>query len=355
LYQAINIAGYIYNHCIGLHRRYYRLYGKSLKLYQLQKHITKLKKRPQYVFWNELGSQAIQDIAERIDRGYKLFFRNLKHGIKSAPPSYKKVKKYRSVTLKQCGYKLLDGNRLTIMGQRYKYYKSRDIGGTIKTLTIKRDALGDLYLYLVCDIKENLILPRTGNSVGLDFGLKTFLVASDGMEKESPLFYKQGFNEIRWRNRALSRKKQGSHNRKQAQLNLARAPKKIANQRKDHHFKLAQELAGNYVAICVEDLNIKAMQRLWGRKINDLGHGQFLSILAHQCAKTGSRLISIDRFYRQVKLALIAAIFSMLCLSKSVDGLVPIVGQSIIETRMLRIIFIGLGRQPLEERLQDLL
>ena len=71
LHRSINLAGNIYNHLIALHKRYYRLYGKHLSANKLKKHITKLKRTKKYSYWNNLGSQAIQDIAERIDRGYK--------------------------------------------------------------------------------------------------------------------------------------------------------------------------------------------------------------------------------------------------------------------------------------------
>ena len=88
LERTINLSGIIYNHSIALHKRYYRLYGKSLgkslNVYALMKHLTKLNKLPKYSEWNSLGSQAIQDIAQRIDKGYKLFFRNREHGMKSS-------------------------------------------------------------------------------------------------------------------------------------------------------------------------------------------------------------------------------------------------------------------------------
>ncbi|MDR1915978.1 MAG: transposase, partial [Synergistaceae bacterium] len=73
LNRKINLAGAIYNHLIALHRRYYRRFGHSLGVYRLKNHITKLKRTKRFGFWNNLGSQAIQDIAERIDRAYKLF------------------------------------------------------------------------------------------------------------------------------------------------------------------------------------------------------------------------------------------------------------------------------------------
>jgi putative transposase len=301
LHRLIDIAGQIYNHLIALHKRYYRLYGKHLNVNKLMKHITKLKKQKRFAFWNQLGSQAIQDIAQRIERNYKLFFKNQKHGIKTSPPSFKKIKKYKSFTLKQAGYWLLDGNRIVIMGNLYKYFKSRDVEGKIKTLTVKRDSLGDIYIYLTCETEEVDVQLRSGKSVGLDFGLKKFLTASDGKFIESPMFFKQDMKEIRKLNSILSHKKKGSNNYKRALLDLARAYKKIANRRRDYHFKLAKKLAEEYALICIENLNIKAMQRLWGKKVSDLGHSQFVNILKYQCAKAGTAVVEIPRFFPSSK------------------------------------------------------
>lgn len=301
LKRSINIAAMIYNHCIALHKRYYRLFGKSLNANALMKHLTKLKKLPNYDYWNLLGSQAIQDIVQRIDKAYKLFFRNLAHGIKSAPPSFKKVKKYKSFTLKQAGYKILNGNKILIGKQVYQYFKSREIEGNVKTVTIKRDALGDIYIYIVCEIDENEVLPRTGNSVGFDFGLKTFLKGSDGNDIECPEYFKKVLAAIKKASKKLSKKKKGSNNRKKAKLNLARVHKKVANQRLDFDFKLAKFLAEKYAIICIEDLNIKAMQRLWGKKISDLAFSEFVRILFYQCSKTGTTVVEIPRFYPSSK------------------------------------------------------
>lgn len=152
LHRQINAAGLVYNHCIALHKRYYKIFGKSLNMYQLQKHLTKLKGISRFAYIKEIGSQAVQDVTQRIDRAYKLFFRNLKSKIRTAPPSFKKIKKYKSFTLKQAGWKLdEDGNSIKIGKQRYRYAKSREIDGKIKTLTVKWDALGDIYLYFVCE------------------------------------------------------------------------------------------------------------------------------------------------------------------------------------------------------------
>ena len=143
----------------------------------------------------------------------------------------------------------------------------------------------------------------TGKSAGFDFGLKTFLTPSDDTKEiDAPLFFKQGVKEIKKASKALSSKKKGSNNRKKARLNLARVHKRIANQRRDYHFKTANQLAEKYDYLFFEDLHIKAMQMMWGRKISDLGFHNFLRIQEHCCKKSGSEIGYIDRFFPSSKL-----------------------------------------------------
>jgi len=296
LHQNIELACEIYNHCIALHKRYYRMSGKYPHVYKIQKHITKLKRLRKYQHWKHLNSQAIQDITERIDRAYKLFFRNLKAGVRTAPPSFKKRRKYKSFSLKQTGYKLLDGNNIRIGDRVYRYFKSREIDGNIKLLTVKRDPLGDLYLFFVTDIVESKESARTGKIVGFDFGLKTYLTASDGADIVSPLFFRERLNDIRRASRNLSRKQRVSKNRQKARMELARLHRKLQNQRKNFHFKLANHLTDRYDVMMFETLNLKAMQRMWGRKINDLGFASFISILKYVASAKGKSLVFIGRF-----------------------------------------------------------
>jgi len=296
LHQNIELACEIYNHCIALHKRYYRMSGKYPHVYEIQKHITKLKRLRKYQHWKHLNSQAIQDITERIDRAYKLFFRNLKAGVRTAPPSFRKRRKYKSFSLKQTGYKLLDGKNIRIGDRVYRYFKSREIDGNIKLLTVKRDPLGDLYLFFVTDTVESKESARTGKIVGFDFGLKTYLTASDGADIVSPLFFRERLNDIRRASRNLSRKQRVSKNRQKARMELARLHRKLQNQRKNFHFKLANHLTDRYDVMMFETLNLKAMQRMWGRKINDLGFASFISILKYVASAKGKSLVFIGRF-----------------------------------------------------------
>lgn len=302
LHQQINISGLIYNHCIALHRRYYKLTGKCLNKFALMKHITKLKKLPKYTHWNLVGSQAIQDVVDRIDRAYTLFFSNLKRKVKAAPPGFKKVKKYSSFTLKQAGWKLLENKRIRIQGKIYKFSKSREIPADIKTLTVKRDSLGHLFLYFVV---EEEIQPTdqamTGNSAGFDFGMKTFLVNSYNEIIESPLFYQQALADLKQAQRELARKVKFSNGWKKARATVTRLYQRVVNKRRDWFFKLAHELTDTYDHLFFEDLNMKGMQALWGRKVSDLARSEFMGILKHIAMGKGKTIGLVNRFYPSSK------------------------------------------------------
>jgi putative transposase len=178
----------------------------------------------------------------------------------------------------------------------YKYFKSQDIQGNIKTLTVKRDKLGDIYIHIVTDFIETGTAPRTGEIVGFDFGLKTFLTASNDEDIESPLFFHQNSNAIRKANRNLSKKQRLSKNRRKARKSLERLHKRITNQRADFHWKLANELTDKYDFLFFETLNIKAMQMLWGKKICDLSFYSFMLKLKYLASVKGKTVFCIGRF-----------------------------------------------------------
>lgn len=132
--------------------------------------------------------------------------------------------------------------------------------------------------------------------MGIDFGLKKFLTLSDKQSVQSPLFHLKNLSEIKKLNRNLSKKQKGSNQRKKAKRRLAKLHIKVANTRRDYFHKLANEFAKKYRYIVIEDLNIKAMQRLWGRKISDYAFSEFVNILEYK-----TNLIKIDRFYPSSK------------------------------------------------------
>ncbi len=311
LKRSINAAGIIYNHAIALHKRYYRMWGKHLPA-KLQAHIAKLRKRNS--FWQLVGSQAVQDICQRIEKAYQLFFKHHNKGVR--PPGFKKVKKYKSFTLKQAGYKFLGGNRIKIGNRVYQYWNSREIEGMVKTVTIKRTPLGELFMVVVVDgvdekeFSGQSICPErfrpeikfeTSRIAGFDFGLKAFLTCSDGSKIESPQFLKQSLNTIKKASRQHSKKVKGSANRERARKHLVRKHEDVANRRRDWFWKLAHDLTNRFDVLCFETLNLKGMQRLWGRKISDLALGEFLQILEWVAKKKGKLVVYIDMWYPSSK------------------------------------------------------
>lgn len=299
LHQQIDVAGIIWNHALAVQKRTYRLTGKYISKFRLITHIGKMRRTERFGYWQLVGSQAVQEIVERLDKAYKRFFAYLRGelGIKTGPPRFKKVKKYKSFTLKQAGWKLLGSNRIRLNGRNYKFVLSRPINGTIKTVTVKRDNAGRLF---VCfSVIEEVNLPvevSMGKIGGFDFGLKTFLTDDDGGAYQSPEFLKANLSEIARLNRQLARKQKGSNNRKKAKRQLALAHDSVANERRDAHFKLAHQLCDEYDALGFETLNLRGMKKLWGRKISDLGFSQFMLILEHVASMRNKQVVKIGQW-----------------------------------------------------------
>jgi len=228
------------------------------------------------------------------DKSYQRFFKG-----KGGRPSFKKTRKYRSFTLKQAGWQVLEGNKVWIQGRIYKYVRHRPLHGRIKTVTIKRDRLNRLWLCfsVIEEIEVNEQL-STGNIGGFDFGLKTFLTSDDGREWLNPEYFKADLKRIQKLNRELSRKQRGSNNRRKAERALGRAHARITDKRRDFHFKLAHALCDEYDRIILEDLNMKGTQQMWGRKVRDLGFYQFVQILHNVAYQRGVVVQHIGRFDR---------------------------------------------------------
>ena len=298
LKRSINAVGVIYNYCIALHRRYYRMYGNHLNCAKLQSYRVKLRKRKP--FWQAVGSQAVQELCQRIERAYLLFFKHHKKGV--SPPEFKKIKKYKSFTLKQAGYKFIGGTRVKIANRAYQYGNSKEIQETVKTLTVKPTALGELLMIVVVGcVSEPEAKFKTGKIAGFDFGGKTFLTISDGTKIESPQFLKQSLNAILKASRQHSKKRKGSANRPRARLNLVRKYEDVVNRRSDWFWKSAHELTDKFDIMCFETLNLKGMQRLWGRKTSDIAFGEFLQILEWIAKKKGKEVVFLDRWYPSSK------------------------------------------------------
>ena len=203
--------------------------------------------------------------------------------------------------MKQTGYKLI-GDKIRLSKRLFGYYKSREIEGKIKTVTVKRMPTGDMYIFVVTDAVTESIAPVTGKIAGFDFGLKTFLTNSNGSDIKSPQFLLKAKKEVRKLSQKLSSKKFGSRNWNKARIKLAKLHQKIVNQRRDWFWKLSQKLCDTYDVLCFETLNLKGMQRLWGRKIGDLAFSSFLEILQTVAATKAKLIVFVGQWFASSKL-----------------------------------------------------
>ena len=298
----------IHVHVMKLQRRYYRLFGKNVSAFTMNQHITKLKKRTK-PHWNALPSQVVQDVVLRMGKAYDAFFQNIKDRKegkttrKVGRPHIKPQHKYNSMTFTQAGY-VLEDNRIKIkcIDTWFTFHKHREIQGTIKTITIKRDNCGDYWICFSCDnVDDSEPKPKTGKRAGFDFGLKTFLTTSDGDKINSPQFLKKSLNTLKSLNKSLSRKIKGSGNWYRAKRALARQYRKVTWQRLDWQWKLATKLCTEYDILGFETLNIDGMKRLWGRKISDLAFYLFIQIIEQKCIKHHKTFIQIGRWTATTK------------------------------------------------------
>lgn len=211
--KMLKECAFVWNHALNLQKRYYRRFEKYISIGKLKKHFAKRIRR------TLLGAQTVQEILERLDDSYKRFFKKLC----KRPPKFKRANKFNSFVFKQDGFKL-NGNTFTInkINKRFKFSYSRPYKGNIKQIRILRETCNRYSIVIITDYKSNKTYrkSRNGASVGIDFGLKTYMTLSDGSFVQSPLFFKQYQKKINRCNQRLSGSDKRSNNRKRRSLDF---------------------------------------------------------------------------------------------------------------------------------------
>lgn len=135
-------------------------------------------------------------------------------------------------------------------------------------------------------------------TVGIDLGIKTFAVLSDGTEIPNPKHLKQSLDKVKKLQRSLSHKNKGSKNRDKARRKLALAHEKVTNRRNDFLHKVTSYLVNNYDTICLEDLNVKGMVKNHhlAQALEDISIGTFNTLLEYKAKERGVNILRIGRF-----------------------------------------------------------
>jgi putative transposase len=190
------------------------------------------------------------------------------------------------------GCKLREKNRLYIQGVgELKVKLHREVAGEIRTVTLSKTC-GKWYVCFSVIVSSPAPLPATGKATGIDVGLTSFAVLSDGTTIKNPRYYETTQAKLRRAQRRVSRRKKASNRRRIAVKHLSRVHQHIKNQRRDFHHQVARQLINGYDVIACENLTIQGLARSrLAKPIADVGWGSFLSILSDKAAEAGREFV----------------------------------------------------------------
>ncbi|HAT45888.1 MAG TPA: transposase [Ktedonobacter sp.] len=312
---TLDRARELYNAALQERRDAYRMAGKSLNYYDQANQLPEIKDiREEY---NGIHSQVLQDVLRRVEKAFKRFFARWKSGETPGYPRFQGRNRYDSFTYPQGGSSLTADNRVCLskIGS-IKGKVHREIKGTIKTCTIKRE--GDAwYAVFACEVEAEP-LPENHNAVGIDLGLLHFATLSDGSTIENPGHYRRAEKHLKKVQEALSCKKRGSHRRKKAVKCIAKAHRKVANQRRDFLHKQSRKLVNAYGTIVFEEVQPANMSKRpkpkqdengtylpngaaakggLNKSINDAGWSQFVQFCTYKAARAGRNVVQVNPRY----------------------------------------------------------
>lgn len=252
--------------------------------------------------YKEVQSQVIQDCVKRVDKAYNRFLKADATGKRFGKPRFKGKGRYHSFTFPSMKADCIQADKITLpkFGS-VKLIQHRQIpnGFKIKTATITLKADG-WYVNLSLEdvtvpVLSNDLVATHNNTVGIDLGLKEFLVTSNGEALPIPQHYRKSQKKLAHCQRKLSRKKKGSQRRAKAVKKVAKLHLKVANQRKDFHYKTAHWLLSKGQVVAHEDLNIKGMAKSkLAKSVNDAGWSSFIQILTVKAENASQKVIAVN-------------------------------------------------------------
>jgi putative transposase len=267
--------------------------------------------------YQDVYAQVLQDVLKRVKKAFDAFFRRVKSGQTPGYPRWATQNRYDSFTYPQAGFSLTRDNRLCLskIGD-IKIKLHREVQGTIKTCTIKREGT-HWYVCFACEVETQPKLPYTDEAVGIDLGLLHLATLSTGDTIENPRYYRKSEKKLNKAQQALSRKKRGSNRRKKAVQRVARCHRKVRNQRSDYLHKESRKLVDTYETIVFEDLQAanmvkrpkpkqdeegkylpnRASQKAGlNKSIHDAGWAQLVGYTTYKAEGAGTRVLTVNPY-----------------------------------------------------------
>ena len=315
--QVINkILGcyrFVYNHMLALKQQEYNDNKINLSLKDLSKYFhSTLRKDEKYSWLKEQNTHVmtrpIRQMLAAYDRFFKLHtgfpkFKSKKDRQSALFPLEAISKRNTFETMHISLIKSLKNIKFRCSGLYFK--RLQTYKDSIRSATVSKTKSGNYFLSILIDIPQDEIVKfkQTGESVGIDLGVKDFVITSDGEIFENKHFLKKQENKIKKLQKQLSRKVKSSNNREKARIKLAKTHERLVNQRENYIHSVVNELLKYYDTICMEDLNVSGMLKnhKLAKAIQEVGFYRFKSVLLDKSVNNGKRVVFVDRFYPSSK------------------------------------------------------
>jgi len=301
---------FVYNHLLATRSNAYKKDGISMSGMECKRLIPSLKKKPEYEWLKEVNSQSLQEAALNLEKSYKRFFDK---SLNASYPRFKKKGNRESFTVPQHFTVDVQNNQIFIPklkpGIKTVFHRSLKQVDKICSITISMSPSGKYHASI--NIEETMAhkkpvskMVQSTQTVGIDLGIKDFLVESNGRKINAPKFLRESERQLTKAQRRLSRKQKGSSNRKKQRLRVALLHEKIANQRKNFLHKESKRIVSENQAIYLETLNVKGMMknRHLSKAISDCGWGEFVRQLKYKALWNGSIIVQIGQWEPSSKL-----------------------------------------------------
>lgn len=290
---------FIYNYALAKKVKAYQVDGTNLSRFDIQADLPNMKKSDEYCWLKEVNSLSLQASLANLDSAYTKFFREHK-----GFPNFKSKKDSKqSFSIPQNTKVDFENGRIFIpkFKSGIKAILHRTFDGIVKTSTITRTSTGKYFISILVEVDEPDVSMKPiceNKAVGIDLGIKTFAVLSDGTEIPNPKHLKQSLDKVKKLQRSLLHKTKGSKNRDKARRKLALAHEQVTNRRNDFLHKVTSYLVNNYDTICLEDLNVKGMikNHHLAQSLSDIAIGTFNTLLEYKAKERGVNILRIGRF-----------------------------------------------------------